>query len=173
MPASASRIQGQFEKLDPSDDNYRTLLRELLNHQDLKQHVLGLDRSGLEGFVGLLDKVSKVDTYPLTCILTPSQALSHIPVTDSLFRKALRRLQSICSNCEVLPQSYLIQNERLSNRGEAIASGGFADAHEAKLDGERKVCVKVLRLYLQGAEDATKKVRSFCYFPYEPWQNRH
>lgn len=43
-------------------------------------------------------------------------------------------------------------------------SGGFADAHEAKLDGEKRVCIKVFRLYLQGSGDATKKVRSFCFF---------
>ena len=95
--------------------------------------------------------------------LTPDQTLGHIPATDDLFRKTLRRLQSICSNREVLPESCLIQSERLSNRGEAIASGGFADVYEATLDGERKVCVKVLRLYLQDAGGTTKKVRSFVF----------
>ena len=61
MQASVSSIQGQLEKLDPSDGNYRPLLRELLSHQDLKQHVLSLDGSSLEGFVELLDKVGKAD----------------------------------------------------------------------------------------------------------------
>ena len=55
---AVSDVQKRLEELGPSDDKYRPLLRELLGHQDLKTHIHGLDRPGLEGFVELLDGVS-------------------------------------------------------------------------------------------------------------------
>jgi len=61
LRASVSSIQEQLEKLDPSNDKYRPLLYELLSHQDLRNHVQGLQRSGLEGLIELLDNVSKID----------------------------------------------------------------------------------------------------------------
>ena len=61
MPTSVSRLKEQFDELNPSDDNYRLLLRELLIHQDLRLYVEGLHGSSLEEFVGLLDEVRKVD----------------------------------------------------------------------------------------------------------------
>lgn len=54
---AVSDIQTRLEGLGPSDDKYRPLLRELLSHQDLKQHIHNLDGPGLGGFVELLDKV--------------------------------------------------------------------------------------------------------------------
>ena len=75
-----------------------------------------------------------------------NQVLGHIPETNDLFRKTLRRLQSTCSNYGVLPQSHLISSERLTNRGRMIASGSFDDAYEAELDG-KKVSIKALRVY--------------------------
>ncbi|KAF9644877.1 kinase-like protein, partial [Thelephora ganbajun] len=68
----------------------------------------------------------------------------------------LRRLQSICSNRAMLPLSHLIPSESISNKGEAIASGGFSNVHQAEFDG-KKVCIKVLRLYAQDTSDFTKK----------------
>ena len=60
-----SDTQKRLVKLDPSDDNYRTLLRELLSHKDLKAHIQDLDGPELEGFVELLDDVSgKVVSTP-------------------------------------------------------------------------------------------------------------
>ena len=93
----------------------------------------------------------------LTC---GDQALDHIPETDDLFRKALRRLQSTCSHRGILPQSHQIPNESISEKGEVVALGAFADAHEAELDG-KKVCVKALRSYAQDIDGITKKVRLF------------
>ena len=61
-PPSVSAIQEQIEKLDPSDIECRPLLRELLDHKDLKSHVQRLDGSELEALVELLDKVGKADT---------------------------------------------------------------------------------------------------------------
>ena len=67
MEASVSGIQEQLEKLGPSDVKYQPLLRELLNHQDLKPYVQSLHGPSLEGFVDLLDKVSKVDISRCRC----------------------------------------------------------------------------------------------------------
>ena len=50
-------IQKRLEGLKPSDDKYRPLLHELLNHRYLKEHILGLDGHRLEGVVELLDGV--------------------------------------------------------------------------------------------------------------------
>ena len=61
MVASVSDAQQQLEKLEPSDKEYRRLLYVLLNHQDLRSHVQGLHGSSLEGFIELLDKVSKAN----------------------------------------------------------------------------------------------------------------
>ena len=61
ISASVFAIYKRLEKLDPSDDNYRPLLRELLNHRGLKLHVRALRGSGLEEFIEVLDKVSKVN----------------------------------------------------------------------------------------------------------------
>ena len=107
----------------------------------------------------LLDKVRKVGyPYP-TALTSPDQALNHFPSTDDLFRKTLRRLQSTCSNREVLPSSYLIPNELLSKKERAAAAGGFADVYEGEFNGQ-KVCIKTLRLYSLDTGDVTKKVRS-------------
>lgn len=57
--ASVSITHKRLEKLDPSDDEYLPLFRELLNHPDLRLHIQGLHGSALEGFVDLLDEVSK------------------------------------------------------------------------------------------------------------------
>ncbi|KAF9646901.1 kinase-like protein [Thelephora ganbajun] len=132
-------IQQQLEKSDPSNEEYRPLLDVLLSRQDLDPHIQNLQGSDLQSFVELLDK-----------------ALIHIPPTDDLFRKTLCRLQSTCSNREVLPLSCVIPNGGLSNRGEAIASGSFTDVYQAELDG-KKVCVKTCKLCDQDAMSITKK----------------
>ena len=67
MPTLVSDIQQRLENLDPSDDNYLPLLREFLSHQDLEPHVRDLHGSGLEGFIELLDKVSKVSIERHRC----------------------------------------------------------------------------------------------------------
>jgi serine/threonine protein kinase len=93
-------------------------------------------------------------------------------MTNDLFRKTLRRLQSTCSNRGVLPQSHLIPSESLLKRGDAIASGAFADVHEAELDG-KKVCIKALRSYIQDTGGITKKVRSFPSGSFRQWSPKH
>ena len=91
-------------------------------------------------------------------LISSEQGLDHIPVTDDLFRKALRRLQTSCSNHKVLPRSYFIPSESLSNQGSPFAAEDSADAHEAELDGE-KVCVKTLKSQVQS------EVRSLALYP--------
>ena len=71
MLAPVSDTQTQLEKLDPSHDQYLPLLRDLLIHPDLKLHVQGLHRSGLEDFVELLDKVTKANIDVQRVDLTP------------------------------------------------------------------------------------------------------
>ena len=62
MSTPVSDVQQRLENLDPSDENYLPVLRELLNHQGLRPHIQGLDESGLERFIEILDRVSVTDT---------------------------------------------------------------------------------------------------------------
>jgi len=55
----ASDAQRRLEKLDPSDEKYRPLLRVFLSCRDLKSHVLGLQGPDLQVFIELLDEVSQ------------------------------------------------------------------------------------------------------------------
>ena len=57
MSVSVSDTRQRFEKLDPTDANYRQLLLELLNHKELRPYIQGLQEPDLQGFVELLDKV--------------------------------------------------------------------------------------------------------------------
>ena len=57
----SAATQKQLEKLAPSDKKYRPLLRQFLDHRDLKSYVQNLNGAGLEGFVELLDKVGEID----------------------------------------------------------------------------------------------------------------
>ena len=59
MSASVSDIQQRLGGLDPSHENYRQLLLELLSHHGLKQHIHELQGSDLQGFIELLDEVSE------------------------------------------------------------------------------------------------------------------
>ena len=161
-PPVVSDIQQRLVGLDRSDNEYLQLLLGLLSHGDLKPHILGLQGDDLRGFIELLDNVSDPDIRTDRQLTLLDQALNQIPVTDDLFRKTLRRLQSTCSNREVLPSSYLIPNERISNRGERFASGGFADVHQAELDGNM-VYIKALRSYTLDTLGVLNKVRSFVY----------
>ena len=159
MAPSLLSVQRRLGGLSPSDNEYQGHLREFLSHRDLKPHIYALQGNDLKEFVELLDKVRKVGyPYP-TALTSPDQALNHFPSTDDLFRKTLRRLQSTCSNREVLPSSYLIPNELLSKNEKATAAGGFADVYEGKFNGQ-KVCIKTLRLHSLDNGDVTEKVRS-------------
>ena len=60
MSASLLDIRQRLGGLNPSDGEYRRLLRELLSHQDLRSHIRDLQGSGLRVFVELLDNVRKI-----------------------------------------------------------------------------------------------------------------
>ena len=53
-----SEIGRRIDRFNPSDDEYRRLLLELLSHQDLRSHVNDLQEPELRGFIELLDNVS-------------------------------------------------------------------------------------------------------------------
>ena len=165
QPATPSRaaplsiIQRRLGWLSPADDEYRGLLLELLSHRDLKPHIHGLQGNGLKELVEILDNVGRIG-HPYSTVLTsPDQALNHFPATDDLFRKTLRRLQSTCSNHEVLPSSHLIPNELLLKRERASAAGGFADVCRGEFNG-KAVRIKPLRSYTLDAGGVTRGVRS-------------
>lgn len=64
----------------------------------------------------------------------------------------------------MLPGSYLIQSEKISDRGVPIAAGDFGDTYEAEFDG-KKVCIKTLRSYVQDTGGVINKVRSLFFHP--------
>lgn len=53
-----SEIGRQLDRLNPSNDEYRGLLLELLDRRDLRLHVSDLQEPELRGFIELLDNVS-------------------------------------------------------------------------------------------------------------------
>ena len=59
MTNSPSDLQRQLEVLSPSDSDYQRLLLQLLSHQDLRAYVLRIEGDDLQGFVELLDEVSR------------------------------------------------------------------------------------------------------------------
>ncbi|KAF9789473.1 kinase-like domain-containing protein [Thelephora terrestris] len=131
VPNLVPYIQQRLQHLKPSNEEYRPLLYALLSHKELRSHIDSLRKDDIQGFVELLD-----------------EALNHVPVTDDLFRKALRMLQSACSYHEVLPQSCFILGRTLSNRGVPSAAGGSAGLHEGRFDG-KKVWIRALRPNVQ------------------------
>jgi hypothetical protein len=67
MQALVSDIQRRLGGPNPSDDESRPLLLELLGHKDLKSHILDLQEDDLRGFVELLDEVHKSDIQIRQC----------------------------------------------------------------------------------------------------------
>ena len=53
-----SEIGRRLDRLNPSNDEYRGLLLELLDRRDLRLRVSGLQEPELRGFIELLDRVS-------------------------------------------------------------------------------------------------------------------
>ena len=57
ISVSVYDVRQRFEKLEPTDVNYRQILLELLNHKELRPYIQGLQEPDLRGFVELLDGV--------------------------------------------------------------------------------------------------------------------
>ena len=95
MSASISVIQKRFEKLDPSDDKYRPLLRELLSHQDLRLYAQGLHDTSLEGFIELLDEASEA------CIDLHWRWIDAQLRHSATFRSPTISFERPCADCKV------------------------------------------------------------------------
>ena len=61
-------------------------------------------------------------------------------------RRRLRRLRHVCGHHNVLPSSYITSHGLRKTSDNLVAYGGLADVWEGTLK-DRKVCVKVLRMY--------------------------
>ena len=159
MSSSLLDIRQRLGGLNPSDGEYRRLLRELLSHQDLRSYIRDLQGSGLRVFVELLDNVRKIGIRSITSDF-PRKALNHILVAEDLFWKTLHILRCTCSQREVLPSSYFIPIEALRNRGSPFAGGRFYDTIQAEFNGKR-VNIKAFRSYAEGTSAVVNEVRSF------------
>ena len=67
MKALISDIKRRLKNPDPSNEEYRPLLYALLSHRDLGSHIDGLQKGDLQGFIELLNEVSKAVVYYYCC----------------------------------------------------------------------------------------------------------
>ena len=81
------------------------------------------------------------------------QAITLPELEEKLRKQCLHLLSKICKTCEMLPASYILQQEpmRVDN---VRRYGGFADVSEGEYLG-RRVAVKYLRF---GTKDAFNKI---------------
>ena len=71
-------------------------------------------------------------------------------------RKCLHVLRKICGARQVLPTSYDVSGTLSVSSKTSIAHGGFGDAYKGTLSTE--VCIKKVRVYSSGDQDAIKEV---------------
>jgi len=83
------------------------------------------------------------------------QAISAIPTTDEASWQWLHKLQAICGDHATLPSSYIISHGLVRVGDHPIASGGSADVWEGT-HGDRRVCVKVLRISVNDGQSLAK-----------------
>jgi hypothetical protein len=83
-PTPVSDIQQQLGGLKPSSKEFRLLLLALLNHQDLKPHILDLQGNDLGRFVELLDDVVRPVSKSTCADSSPLGARSHPSYRRSL-----------------------------------------------------------------------------------------
>ncbi|KAE9404395.1 kinase-like protein, partial [Gymnopus androsaceus JB14] len=77
------------------------------------------------------------------------------------YKRCLRTLRQLSVIYKVFPSSLVIQNVKQDGR-HAVGGGGFADIYRGTV-GERRVCLKVLRLVMEQDEEIRDKIRKeFC-----------
>jgi len=154
---SASQVLQRLYSLDTSSPDFSRLLYGLIRQDEGETYSFSLEGSELARLVDLLDEVRTLllAFHPVT--KQNLQALSAIPTTDDLSRQCLYKLQAICGCHMTLPSSYTVPGEITRVGDRPIALGGFADVWEGT-HGDRKVCVKLLRVSLND-DQTLKKVR--------------
>ena len=81
------------------------------------------------------------------------QVLTFPYLDGNLQKQCLHLLYKLCKTCELLPASYVLQQELL-RIGDVHCYGGFADVGEGEYLG-RRVAIKHLRF---GTKDAFNKI---------------
>lgn len=81
------------------------------------------------------------------------QAFTLLDLDGDLRKQCLYLLYKLCNACELLPTSYVLQQEHIRT-GDAHRYGGFADVGEGEYLG-RRVAIKHLRF---GMKDAFNKI---------------
>ena len=84
------------------------------------------------------------------------QALELPDLEGDLRKQCLYLLYKLCKTCELLPASYVLQQDHI-RVGEVHRYGGFADVGEGEYLG-RRVAVKHLRFCTKDASDKIFKV---------------
>ncbi|KAE9404386.1 kinase-like protein [Gymnopus androsaceus JB14] len=77
------------------------------------------------------------------------------------YKKCLRTLRQLSVSYKILPRSLVIRSVNQVDR-HAVGGGGFADIYRGTI-GDRRICLKVLRLVMEQDEQTCEQIRKeFC-----------
>ena len=163
---SAFKLQ-QLYGLNRFSPDFHGQLCDILNRKEFVQCVPELQDHEVIRLIDYLDKVRRRIALPQS-LLMPAQIVDGLDPSSDASRKCLRELRSICGDRAILPTSHTFPSDHLEVDSGPFAQGGFGDVHHGTLNGS-KVCVKRMRMYVQGRPGETAKVR--CWrrrSPYPP-----
>ena len=158
MPvAHAAQALRQLYSVEPSSPDLLRVLYALIRIDENEQYSSDLEEEELTRLVDFLDNVRIVFLAPRPITNEISKALFFVDTSDDIFRRCLRKFQSLHNSHTTKQPSHIISGD-LTRIGEsAIAYGGFADVWQGDQGGKR-VCIKVLRIPLNDT-GYLKKVR--------------
>lgn len=84
--------------------------------------------------------------------------LDSLGPTDAASRRALQKLQEICTSRVQMPSSYVLPAGKFTTDKTNIASGGFSDVFRGFYN-DREVCIKRLRVSSTGSSEKVTKGR--------------
>ncbi|KAE9391219.1 kinase-like protein [Gymnopus androsaceus JB14] len=132
---------------------------------DLQQAILGLAEENPNGLSQetLVEEVMEYLQAELDAIVRSeyNNRRTIFGTPGVYYKKCLRTLRQLSVSYKILPRSLVIHNINQEDRY-PVVGGGFADIYHGNM-GERRVCLKVLRLVIEENEGTRDKIRKeFC-----------
>jgi len=152
---TTSQVLQHLYSLDNSSPYLLRYLYCLMRSDEEEHYLSSLRGSELARLVDFLDEVCPLPSTLCSITKQTLQALDAIPGTDQVSRQCLHKLQAICGQHMTLPSSHNVSGDLTRVGDHPIASGGFADVWEG-IHGDRKVCIKFLRLAMNNYEPLAK-----------------